>query len=1520
MVATIATAASADYYIHSQASHRPVEEYYLSGEEPDGVWWNPIGLFGESRAGMGDGGTVDSADFHRLYNGFHPATGEKLTRNAGSAKRCPGYDLIFNADKTVSALWAVAPPELREKIEEAHDDAVRVALEDVVLRHCAYTRIRDREGTIRPVPADLAAALFRHGAARSNDPHLHTHCVILNAARAHHDGKWRALHGHPLFSWQKAAGAVYRAELAWLLRARLGIAMEVHGRDGQYTRIRETPEALVAEWSKRDAEINGAAARFGVSLEGNGAFHAAVQRMTRAPKRHGLDPEERHRIWREDAGGVVPEIDAFVGATVGKAGEITGEERAQVARRLEELPEKMTEMEAVFHYDDLVRRTADAAGGMLSRKEREDAFRRVLESEKIVRLDRPKPSPDAAASLIHTRAYTSARNLETERRIRDAARALKEAGGYAISPSEVAGKLEALRSGGYPLSDEQCAAIRAATAGGRVAIVEGAAGSGKTTTLRPVADLYRERGYSVIATAVAWRAALELGSDLDADALCVDKLLAMAARDRAPVDGKTVVFVDEAGMLSSAHADRILDLARQRGAKLVLAGDTEQQQPVTAGPGLRLVRDIVGSVRVDAMRRQLADAEDALVGLYGNTREDARLKAEAMTEAERAETVAAYEALPDVDWVRIKPWQIAASEAFRDGDAAAGIAAHAERGRFHLGRNLHRTLARLVDDWDEHRKKHPDASSAVIAETNAETRALSFLMRERVLAETDGPRVTVQACRGRDPRAKPEPLEIAPGERLRIGAPHWEKRLFNGTVLTVLDVEERPPRVRGGEPRVWIRGRTDRGRVVGFHHGEIVDWHGKVRLDHGYALTIASAQGLTVGRCFLLANRRPSRETVYPAATRHRDRLDIYVDRAPVEAAIRARRSEDTAGDPVTDAEVTEHLARAWSRERRKEAASDYMTPGMKAAVFGSRRTGPAQDAPGRVTANGAGDGVLSELALRIRYGEIEVRHGAAVEGLGKACRGLNKSLAAWDGRRAAEGNASVAMDPGFRADLRAAGAVLKAARPYLRDDPLHRRLLAERGGIAAADLEELAGRRRRGRSIRDMSIAGRREADPGFVPAPPVRRPEEVRIAAVGRALEALKPVEPSIEISAVPAKPKPKPKPAPAETRPAVIPASEAVTLHRRFLANAIVNRRAAHSRGLHPYQTEEAPALIEQARALLRLEALPADRARSLRDDVARYDEWLRSGRRAPKPAPGGEQNPRPRRKSRAQAEFDALYDRFIAGARANRAAARRRGVHPYMTEDAPRIIRQARALIRTGRLPGMAAETLAETIVEYERMRAQAAQSPRRAPAPQADAAKPKQKRQIAPSTQTPSSRNAPSQRVSSADPAGRVTSTVPTPATAPEPAAPQPSATRTEKPAPQRHDSREYERSVQETFQKLQQVFSDLPARSTPQPADPQPTPPANQPEPRELTSDELFEDLRRRCDANREAARAQGIEPYETEDWRSIHEAAKHLVNRKDAPHDALPYIRELISGYYRWETRQNPRHDPPTQSYRIRY
>ena len=67
MVATLAQAASAAYYLESQRSFRHPNEYYTAGEEPDGVWFNPKGLFS-----LADGGKVDSSDFHPAVSRLRP--------------------------------------------------------------------------------------------------------------------------------------------------------------------------------------------------------------------------------------------------------------------------------------------------------------------------------------------------------------------------------------------------------------------------------------------------------------------------------------------------------------------------------------------------------------------------------------------------------------------------------------------------------------------------------------------------------------------------------------------------------------------------------------------------------------------------------------------------------------------------------------------------------------------------------------------------------------------------------------------------------------------------------------------------------------------------------------------------------------------------------------------------------------------------------------------------------------------------------------------------------------------------------------------------------------------------------------------------------------------------------------------------------------------------------------------------------------------------------------------------------
>ena len=1075
MVATLAQAASASYYLESQCSFRHPNEYYTAGEEPDGVWFNPAGLLG-----LENGGKVDSGDFQRLYNGFAPDSSSRLTRNAGSDQRSPGVDMTFSADKSVSALWAVADPELRSKIEKAHNDAARVALEETVFRYCAYTRIRDREGRIRVLPADISVAMFQHGTSRENDPQLHTHCVIFNAARTREDGKWRAMHQYPVYSWAKAAGAVYRNALAWNLRERLGIRMEQYGPNTGFTRIEGMPEDLQVFWSKRRKAIVAKAGELGIPSLGNASRMAGVNKLTRAGKSHDNDPEVRHRRWYEEAESFA-EREELIASVTGHRAEIGREAIRDLTERLDDLPAHLAREEAVFRRPDMVEAAANVSAGLIGPEALKTSIERLRRNPEIERLEPRKPTAESRAGMVHTEVYSTRHNLELEQAVKDMAQAMAADTGHELPEEAVKEKVEALLEQGYPLSQEQSLAIRHATVkGGRVAVIEGAAGSGKTTTLRPITDLHREHGYEIVPTAVAWRTAVALGDDCDARAYCVDKLLKLAAKQQVEIGPKTLIVVDEAGMLSTRQAHHILQLSERHGAKVVFAGDTRQQQPVEAGPGLRLIRDVAGSVRVDRIRRQKADLEDVLVHVHKETPEQARFLAGLTNPQERDTTLAEYEAMERKPL--FTPWQVAVSEALRDGEAEKAIEAWHLRNRLHLCFDEEKTIARLVDDWERHVRAEPDTSTVVLARTRAETRALSWLMRQRVLARTpDAKRAVIEVSRDLDGRVT-EPLEIAVGDRIRIGATQWEKQLFNGTVVTVEDLEVRPAeaaavtrkarnRIAAGKDQeadpdrhqaefsVHVTARTDDGRRVTFRHDEIRDWHDNIRLDYGYAMTIASAQGLTVDRAFLLVDDRPARETIYPAATRHREALDIYVNRAPLAFDIAEHRPEDQADMPILDSDVRAYLAERWSRSQPKEAALDYVSDGMwrdpqEEAPRHGRSTGEAhQDAA--EARDAANDNAIVRIAQEIRHAVNGWRHGAAVDAFAAE---RTEVLAAWDELRARardEGDA-VALSPTFRETLERHGALMKRAASFNARPQVFERLLAERAGVGKSELQEL--------------------------------------------------------------------------------------------------------------------------------------------------------------------------------------------------------------------------------------------------------------------------------------------------------------------------------------------------------------------------------------------------------------------------------------------------------------------------------
>ena len=371
--------------------------------------------------------------------------------------------------------------------------------------------------------------MFQHGTSRDNDPQLHTHCVIFNAARTHRDGKYRALHQHPVYTWMKAAGAVYRNTLAWSLQERLGIRMEQYGKEGEFTRIAGIPEDLI-HWSKRRAAIIEAAREMGFTVEGNAPRAAAANKITRAGKSPDNDPEIRHRRWRGEADAFI-EREALIISLLGKSEEITQEQVRALTAVLEDLPERLTREEAVFRLPDIVERVGNATAGLLNHDAVATSIERVLLSPEVVRLTRPPRSAEGRADMAHTRLYSTRHTLQMEQEVRDMAEGMAADTGHSLSAQAIEAKVTGLLAAVIRWSEEQISAIRSVTSsGGRVAIIEGAAGSGKTTTLRPIADLYREHGQSIIATAVAWRTAVALGNDVEARPFCVDKLLRLAAR------------------------------------------------------------------------------------------------------------------------------------------------------------------------------------------------------------------------------------------------------------------------------------------------------------------------------------------------------------------------------------------------------------------------------------------------------------------------------------------------------------------------------------------------------------------------------------------------------------------------------------------------------------------------------------------------------------------------------------------------------------------------------------------------------------------------------------------------------------------------------------------------------------------------------------------------------------------------------------------------------------------------------
>jgi conjugative relaxase-like TrwC/TraI family protein len=478
----------------SRAAGRGPVDYYLDPGEPPGRW------HGRGRIALGLDGKVSPDELRALLEGREPPTGGPLGRRFGDAS-ARGFDATFSAPKSVSALWALTPdPWVRAEVLTAHDAAV-VAAVDWLEVHGAVTR-RGKDGIHQVDTRGLAVALFRQHTSRTFDPQLHTHAVI-SAKVQDTTGRWLALDARFLKHQQRTIGWVYDAALRTELTARLAVDWDlVEGGQADALCI---PESIRDLFSTRSGQVETKLSELlrSWSDEHDGADPdpqtiAALERRavvaSRPAKAHALDAATLHRQWAEQAAVIGFDGDGLT------AGSIRGHARSAVLNDEEivsEVLRRMTDESSTWLRADLARHLAtllppDGA----TADETVERIGRLAAAAEVRCVALGPPADGRAPRRRDGRPITEAvtdRRLTTQR-VLDQEGALQ--------------RWAAATIGTVPNGEDvRAAATTAMASTGRLVLVVGPAGTGKTTTTARAVQHLRQQRRPVVALAPSGKAA-----------------------------------------------------------------------------------------------------------------------------------------------------------------------------------------------------------------------------------------------------------------------------------------------------------------------------------------------------------------------------------------------------------------------------------------------------------------------------------------------------------------------------------------------------------------------------------------------------------------------------------------------------------------------------------------------------------------------------------------------------------------------------------------------------------------------------------------------------------------------------------------------------------------------------------------------------------------------------------------------------------------------------------------------------
>ena len=291
--------------------------------------------------------------------------------------------------------------------------------------------------------------------------------------------------------------------------------------------------------------------------------------------------------------------------------------------------------------------------------------------------------------------------------------------------------------------------FNALCSGKPIVYMKGPAGSGKSFVLARMNQAAVASGFEVWGTILQGKTAEDFERDSGIKSSTIHSFLSRVESGEIKLHEKSMIVVDEAGMVGSELMKKLVSLCNKSGARLRLVGDTYQIQSVSYGSALDKIAAVVGETALTQIMRQKEE------------------------------------------------WQQEASVAFSRHDIETGLRAYHDKGNVHFHGDQIEAIDALVAKVREDRNNPEMAgqSQIVICKTNADRRDINYLIRQDLIDEGRVGKESVLQATGENSK-----IAIAAGDRMMFLATDRNLGVRNGTTGTVKEI-------RDGTTYMEINGR-----------------------------------------------------------------------------------------------------------------------------------------------------------------------------------------------------------------------------------------------------------------------------------------------------------------------------------------------------------------------------------------------------------------------------------------------------------------------------------------------------------------------------------------------------------------------------------------------------------------------------------------------------------------------------------------------------------------------------------------